>query len=104
MARRKSSRSPTRTSIQRIQFRRNAAPHSIQRGAAGTVLLSWRQAGKWFEIEIAGPLNIEWRAGTKTGFAQGGGSLIRDVAELLKSEIPRSSRRYLPRPNGHSLA
>ena len=79
------------------------SPHSVQSGAAGTVLLSWRQAGNWFEIEIAGPLNIEWRAGTKKGLAQGGGRLVRDVAELLKSVIPLSSRHYLPRPNGHTL-
>lgn len=78
-------------------------PHSVQRGAAGTVLLVWRQSGNWFEIDVAGPLNIEWRAGTQKGLAQGGGRLVRDVAELLKSVIPLSSRHHLSRPNGHGL-
>jgi hypothetical protein len=79
------------------------SPHSVHRGASGTVLFSWRQAGNWFEVEVAGPLNIEWRAGTKNGLAQSGGRLVRDVAELLKSVIPLSSRHHAPRPNGHSL-
>jgi len=78
-------------------------PHDVQRGPSGTVLFSWRQSGNWFEVEVAGPLNIEWRAGTKDGLAQSGGRLVRDVAELLKSVIPLSSRHHSSRPNGHTL-
>ena len=79
------------------------SPHSVQRTAAGNVVFGWRQAGNWFEVEVAGPLNVEWRAGTSNGLAQGGGRLVRDVAELLKSVIPLTSRHYLSRPNGHTL-
>jgi hypothetical protein len=78
-------------------------PHDVQRGPSGTVLFSWRQSGNWFEVEVAGPLNIEWRAGTKDGLAQGGGRLVRDVAELLRSVIPMSSRQLSPRSSGNTL-